>query len=252
MRLLLGASALAIALGCSSAALAANSVQPGLNPLTGAPPGVDWSGVWQTQPGGSGQEWLPAEAPFTPAYKAKQDSLVASQEKGQANFEPAADCKPLGMPRFMSNVYGMEIWHRPGALGIYGEYPGFMRRIFVDGRKMPPLDELDPSYYGYSVGHWEGKDLVVETVAIRGNVLLSRAGVEISDQASVKERFHQVDDNTLTDTMTLTDPKAFTRPWTITKTYKRSPEIDMMEYFCDNNRHPTNADGTVTTILKSN
>jgi hypothetical protein len=247
MRLMLG-----IVLAALAGAAAAAPLPPGLSSLTGAPPGVDWSGVWQPQPGRAGAEWLPSEAPQTPEYKAKQDRLVASQTAGHADFEPAADCQPLGMPRFMSNVYGMEIWHRPGALGIYGEYPGFMRRIFVDGRKMPPLDDIDPSYYGYSVGHWEGKDLIVDTVAIKGNVLLSREGVQISDAASVHERFHQVDKNTLTDTMTLTDPKALTRPWTITKTYKRSPDIDMMEYFClENNRHPIGADGTVTTILKS-
>ena len=231
---------------------AAPAPSPKLSPLTGAPEGIDWSGVWATQPGRSGQEWLPADAPQTPEYKALQDKLVASQAAGKADFEPAANCEPLGMPRFMNNVYGMEVWHRPGAFGIYGEYPGFMRRIFVDGRALPSVDEVDPSYYGYSVGHWEGKDLVVDTIAIKGNVLLSREGVQISDSASVHERFHQVDKETLTDTMTLTDPKALTRPWTITKTYKRSPEIDMMEYFCENNRHPTNADGTVTTILKSN
>jgi hypothetical protein len=244
------AALLAALLAASSPSQAA----PALSPLTGAPPGVDWSGVWQPQPqpGRKDAEWLPSEAPQTPEYKARQDRLVASQAAGRADFEPAANCEPLGMPRFMSQVYGMEIWHRPGALGVYGEYPGFMRRIFTDGRKTPALDDVDPSYYGYSVGHWEGSDLLVETVAIKGNVLLSRDGVQISDSASVKERFHQVDKDTLTDTITLTDPKALTRPWTITKTYRRSPEIDMMEYFCENNRHPTNADGTVTTILKAN
>lgn len=223
---------------------------PQLSPLTGAPEGVDWSGVWQPTPPGPGADWFPADAPFTPEYRARYERLRKSLDEGRAEFEPAANCEPLGMPRFMSNVYGMEIWHRPGALGIYGEYPGFMRRIFVDGRQMPADDDLDPSYYGYSVGHWEGRDLVVETRAIKGNVLLSRDGAMMSDAASVTERLHQVDADTLTDTITLTDPKALTRPWTITKTYKRSRDIDMMEYFCENNRHPTAADGSVTTVLR--
>ncbi len=153
------------------------------------------------------------------------------------------------MPRFMSNVYGMEIWHRAGALGIYGEYPGFFRHIWF-GRDHP--QDLDSTYYGDSVGHWEGKDLVVDTAGIKGNVLLSRDGVAMSDAASVAERFHQVDKDTLTDTIVLTDPKAFTRPWTVVKTYKRTPKVEPQEYFCtENNRHPTAADGTVLTILKS-
>jgi len=246
------ASAALAAPGLAAPSRSASShAASGLSRLTGAPAGVDWSGVWQPTPGGKGKEWLPSEAPQTPEYKAKQDRLVASQLAGKAEFEPAANCEPIGMPRFMNNVYGMEIWHRPGGLGIYGEYPAFLRRIFIDGRKLPSPDDIDPTYYGYSVGHWDGKDLVVDTIAIKGNVLLTRAGVEISDQASTHEVFHEVDKDTLTDTITLTDPKALTRPWTVTRTYKRSPEIDMMEYFCENNRNPTNADGTVTTILKS-
>ena len=241
---LLLAAALAIA---APVAAAPASDQP-LSPITGAPEGVDWSGVWQPRPGGKNSEWLPADAPQTPEYRARYERLKASMEAGRAEFEPAANCEPLGMPRFMSNVYGMEIWHRPGALGVFGEYPGFFRHIHI-GRAHP--EDLDPTYYGDSIGHWEGKDLLVDTIAIKGNVLLSRDGVMMSDAASVKERIHQVDADTLTDTITLTDPKALTRPWTITKTYKRSPKIEMMEYFCENNRHPTATDGSVTTILKS-
>lgn len=235
---------IALALAAATPALAA----PALSPVTGAPAGVNWSGVWQPAPRAKGTEWLPEDAPQTPEYKARLAKLVASQEAGQAEFEPAANCEPIGMPRFMSQVYGMEIWHRAGVLGIFGEYPGFLRHIYTDGRGHP--DDLDSTYYGHSVGRWEGKDLVVDTVGIKGNVLLSREGVMMSDAASVKERFHQVDADTLTDTLTLTDPKALTRPWTIVKTYKRSPKIDMMEFFCENNRHPTAADGSVTTILK--
>ena len=223
-----------------------------LSPTTGAPDGVDWSGIWEPKPvPGTAWDWFPKDAPMTPDYKARYDKLRASMDAGHADFEPAANCEPLGMPRFMSNVYGMEIWHRSGMLGIYGEYPGFFRHIHI-GREHPAPDDLDASYYGDSVAHWEGKDLVVDTVGIRGNVLLSRDGAMISDSAQVKERIHQVDQDTLTDTMTLIDPKALTRPWTIVKTYKRAPKnTESMEYFCtQNNRHPTNADGTVTTVLR--
>lgn len=240
--------ALAFALA-AGAALAAPA--PRLSAVTGAPEGVNWSGVWQSAPRAKGTEWLPEDAPLTPEYRARVDRLIKSQEAGEAEFEPAANCEPIGMPRFMSQVYGMEIWHRAGVVGIFGEYPGFLRHIHTDGRALPTGDDIDPTHYGTSVGHWEGRDLMVETVGIKGNVLLSREGVMISDQASVKERIHQVDANTLTDTLTLTDPRALTRPWTITKTYKRSPGTDMLEFFCDNNRHPTDANGKVTTVLQA-
>ena len=247
LALALGA-ALAAAPAVAAPAAKAPAANARLSPITGAPPGVDWSGVWQTQRGGKGTDWMPDEAPQTPEYKAKLDKLVASQAAGQAIYEPAANCEPIGMPRFMNQVYGMEIWHRKGVLGIFGEYPGFLRHIYTDGRGHP--EDVDPTYYGDSVGHWEGNDLVVDTVAIKGNTLLTREGVMISDSASLKERFHQVSPDILTDTITLTDPKALTRPWTVVKTYKRSPDIDMMEFFCENNRHPTASDGSVLTILK--
>ena len=222
-----------------------------LSPTTGTPDGVNWSGTWEVTPiPGTAWDWFPKDAPMTAPYKERYDKLKASQDAGKADFEPAANCEPLGMPRFMSNVYGMEIWHSPTMVGVYGEYPGFFRHIHI-GRGHPAPDDLDPSYYGDSVGHWEGKDLVVDTIGIRGNVLLSRDGAMMSDAAHVVERIHQVDQDTLTDTMTLTDPKALTKPWTIMKTYKRAPKnTESKEYFCqENNRHPTNADGTVTTVL---
>ena len=243
--------AMSACLAAGAPALAAPAAK--LSAVTGAPVGVDWTGVWQIKKGVArkGSDWWPDEAPQTPEYKAKLESLRASWAKGQAEFEPAAGCLPIGMPRFMNIVYGMEIWFRPGVVGIFAEYPGFLRHIHTDGRATPKDDDIDPTNYGTSVGHWEGKDLIVETVGIKGNVLLTRDGVGQSDAASVKERFHQVDKDTLTDTITLTDPKALTRPWTITKTYARSPKVDMMEFFCENNRHPLNADGSVSTVLEN-
>jgi hypothetical protein len=72
------------------------------------------------------------------------------------------------MPNMMSMTYGMEIQQTKDRITIYGELNDVYRRIYLDGRKPSPKVLDDPTFAGYSTGHWEGDTLVVDTVAIRG------------------------------------------------------------------------------------
>ncbi len=124
------------------------------------------------------------------------------------------------------------------------------RRIYTDGRGHPP--DLDPTWLGSSIGHWEGDTLVIDTVALngRGRPLNGYAsgrvtdGVDTSrrlpysDQMHVVERIRLVDGGRfLEDVMTVTDPKTYVRPFTNTTYFERRPDIDMLEFVCvDNTR----------------
>src|SRR4029078_669056 len=82
-------------------------------------------------------------------------------------FEPHARCKPSGGPREFVTPYGIEIESLPNTrrvfvLDIGG--PHTFREIYMDGRAHPK--DLTPSYYGHSVGHWEGETLVIEHVGL--------------------------------------------------------------------------------------
>ena len=93
-----------------------------------------------------------------------------------------------------------------------------LRRIFLDGRPIPPPDDLNPTFVGFSVGRWEGDTLVVDTAGMKTSTTLE--DVPHSDAFRVNERIRLLDDDTLEDKITMTDPIAFKEPWVITRQYK--------------------------------
>jgi hypothetical protein len=114
---------------------------------------------------------------------------------------------------------------------MYFEYDHFVREIFTDGRKHP--DDLDPSWMGHAVGHYEGDKLVVDTTGFNDKTWLDRIGHPHSDQLHLVERFRRVDRTTLTDDLTIEDAKAYTRPWSTQLIFQLKPEWDIGEFICE-------------------
>ncbi|HTI66048.1 MAG TPA: hypothetical protein VL460_00725 [Caulobacteraceae bacterium] len=230
-------------LGLASAAVAASAYA--------APAIPNWNGVWERQgsilfdpavpPG------RPETPPLTPEYRKKYDAILAQAAAGNPVADPGAMCLPAGMPRVMVMTYPMEILMIPGQVTIIAEWSSQTRRIFTDGRPHPA--DPDPTYQGHSIGHWEGDTLVVDTVGIRGDTVFDSTGLGHSDRIHVTERMRQTSPTVLEDQITVEDPVAFTRPWVVTRKYtKGGPELQIMEYVCEeNNRNPVDANG-VTTI----
>jgi len=79
----------------------------------------------------------------------------------------------------------------------------------------------DPTYAGYSTGHWEGDTLVVDTVALRDNTYIEGFSPH-SDEMTVKERIRFAGPGLLEDRITVTDPKALVKPWETVKTYRKA------------------------------
>jgi hypothetical protein len=144
------------------------------------------------------------------------------------------------MMRMMSPARGLQFVLRPEQVWIIYERPD-VRYIYTDGRPFPPNDELWPTFEGYSIGHWEGDALVVETRSIRGGIPIDRTGACLSDDARVTERIRKTDAKTLQSDITIEDPVAFTAPWKVTRRYaKRDEEYPRMENVSslENNRNP--------------
>jgi hypothetical protein len=137
------------------------------------------------------------------------------------------------MPGMMSMTYGMEIQHTKDKITIYGELNDVYRRIFLDDRKPSPRTLDDPTFAGYSVGHWEGDTLVVDTVALREDTLLDLFSPH-SDQLTVQERIRFVAPGILEDRLTATDPKALLEPFTQVRTYRKAspPNDELREFSC--------------------
>ena len=93
---------------------------------------------------------------------------------------------------------------------MFFEYGHTYREIWMDGRALPK--DPDPSYFGYSVGRWEGDALVVETVGFNDQTLIN--GMPHSDAAHLVERYSRPEVDTLELTFTTDDSKAYTKPWT--------------------------------------
>jgi len=189
----------------------------------------DFNGVWRTiTPPAAPREgttlrWVPGpgELPsFKPDYQAMFKKTQESRESGSEETEPVARCLPPGMPWFMFAEYGLEIVQARDKIAFFSEWMDAYRRVFLDGRK-PPKD-WDPSYNGFSMGHWEGDTLVVDTVSLRDDTTLDKYGSPHSDATSIMERIRLSAPDVLEDKITVTDSKAFTKPWEFTLSYRRS------------------------------
>jgi hypothetical protein len=178
-----------------------------------------------------GRRAWPADAPLKPEAKAK----VAEYRQLVANGEhtPGEYCLGAGMPGSMlgSGGYPMEIIQRPEQITVIYEAHTELRRIYTDGRKVN-LDDIFPSRNGFSVGHWEGDTLVVETAKLKEQVDQAAAH---SEQARIVERYRLSKDDKgtklLTAELTLTDPEFYTAPVTVTKRWQAAEPGALMIYY---------------------
>jgi hypothetical protein len=170
-------------------------------------------------------------------YKEQLDKFRADAAAGKV-ADPVALCFPPGMPRMMVMVYGMELLQTPGQITVTSEWQAASRRVWLNQRSHPSNNELDPTYAGHSIGHWEGDTLIVDTVGIREDVPVNYAGLPHSNRMHIVEKFTSKTPGLLTDEITIEDPDAFAAPWVEVETYRYRPDQHLEEYEClENNRN---------------
>lgn len=185
----------------------------------------DLSGVWL---GKGGALLADKAAPaFTPLgqkmFKANKPSQYArTGEPAPGHYLPAfgndplAKCDPLGYPRQADGVF--EFVQTPSKIVQLFEEGRRVREIWTDGRKLP--DDLDPRWYGWAIGHWEGDTLVVDSKGYDERSWVDQNGYPHSDEMQIVERYSHPDAVTLQMSMTLQDPKVYTGSWSGQKTFK--------------------------------
>ena len=109
------------------------------------------------------------------------------------------------------------------------------RQIYTDGRDLPKDFSL-PAYYGYSVGHWEGDTLVVESAGFNGKTPLDAAGHPHSEGLHLTERYRRRDFGHMDVDTTVDDPQMYTRPFTIKVPHNLLADSDVWESFCENEK----------------
>ncbi len=172
--------------------------------------------------------------PFMPWSAAVYDYHVANESK----YDPEGYCLPPGGPRMMATPYPMEIIQLPEQKRIIMTFEGathIWREIYMDGRPHPQGDELNPTYLGHSVGHWEGDTLVVDVVGFNEASWVDYSGHPHTDLLHVVEKLTRRDKNTLHYEVTIDDPGAYTKPWTAAWNIAWRASGELAEYICQEN-----------------
>ena len=128
-----------------------------------------------------------------------------------AGNDPIGKCDPNGLPRLLLQGAPTEFIQLPGRLIIFYEWSHMWRTIWMDGRQLP--QDPDPTWYGYSVGKWDGDTLVVDTIGFNDKPWVDFFGHPHSDQMYFTEHYRRVGPDTMQLNMTIDDPKAYTKPW---------------------------------------
>jgi hypothetical protein len=198
----------------------------------------DLSGVWNVQSGiYQYAAFSKDEPPMTEWGLARFREAKPSQGNAGVKLEETNDrvykCSPPGLPYIYIQLFPVQIVQTASEVIEYFEYDHTVRFIYTDGRKHPA--DLQPSYNGHSIGHWEGDTLVVDTVGLNGKNWLDRVGHPESAEMHIMERIRRVDDMNLQIEFTFADSKSYTKPWTSLVLFRRHPEWDILEHVCEDN-----------------
>lgn len=166
----------------------------------------------------------PEDVPFQPW-------AFAVYEARMAKDDPAAHCLPLGIPRSLNSMF--KILQTPAAVTVLYENDKQYREIFVDGRSLPV--DPNPSWFGYSTGHWEADVFVVESAGFNNKTWLDYFGHPHSESLRVVERYARTAFGHMDVQVTIDDPGTYTRPLTVTYALALSPDTEMIETICENN-----------------
>jgi hypothetical protein len=193
--------------------------------LGGATP--EDKGVWLPGRGAFAAFAETDAVPFQPWAKA----LYADRRENQ--LEPHTRCKPSGTVRQFLTPYGVEFVEFPDLQRIYifdiGG-PHTYRTVYMDGRTHPK--NLTPSYYGHSIGWWDGDTLIIESTGFNESFWMDRQGLPHTEKLRTLERFTRTDAATIKYELTVDDPGAYTKTWKSGMDLRWEKGTELFEYVC--------------------
>ena len=167
-----------------------------------------------------------------PGQQAMKDSAAAAK----ANLpyrDSIGECYPAGMPMIMTRVWPINMVQLPTAVFMMFGFTNSLRTIYLDGRSFSDPNLVVYSYNGESIGHWEGKTLVVHTKYLEPNQHFIDMGLPISDQFELTEKIQLLDKgHSLQIDYTMTDPKMWKGEWHSMKRWIRQDHSDVFEVEC--------------------
>jgi hypothetical protein len=194
----------------------------------------DFAGLWSGGGSNSGD--------ITKGLKPGEEVVMqpwaeALMKTRKSQDDPQANCLPFGVPRGAPYPWRMvQTPTHKAATHIFILYEGNIhsyRQIFMNA-KHP--DDPDPTWYGHSIGHWEGETLVVDTVGFNDKFWFDYLGHPHTEQLHTVERYTRTDLGTMHIEVTINDPGAYTKPFTTQGTARLQPPGDeILEYICQEN-----------------
>ena len=171
----------------------------------------------------------PGELPLLPLARELRD-------KRKTQDEPYVACLPMSVPRM--NPYPWKFAMSYTSKGLTHIYilhelgdAGAHRVVYMDGRKHP--DDLLPTWWGHSIGRWEGDTLVIDTIGYNDKFWFDSRGTPHTEQLQTIERWTRINYGTLVNEFTLNDPGAYSKPVQLKFTAKLlRPDLDLMEFIC--------------------
>ena len=194
----------------------------------------DMRGIWK-QPNGV-KYTINLAADSKPGDVVMLPSAAKIYQERQENLQkddPIGHCNLPGVPQVNAVPYPYKILQVPGEITILYEAVRTFREIFTDGRAFPV--DPNPAWLGYSVGHFEGDSLVVETRGQNDKSWLDSGGHPHTEQLRVTERWRRLDFGHITLQTTIDDPGAYAKPWTVTYPLTFVPDTELLEYVCTEN-----------------
>jgi hypothetical protein len=179
--------------------------------------------------------WLVGDDPFPEPADAQAWAQLLQDERVANDFRdhPHNYCLPSSppIPGAASPFIAKFEQKENLLLVLFEDAPGF-RQIFMDGRDHPEWP--DPSWFGHSIGRWEGNSLVVDTVGFNDRGWTS--GYPRSEEMHTVERYTRTDYGRMDLKFTIEDPKVYQSPWEMNLVFDLAPQEELIEYVCENNK----------------
>ena len=183
-------------------------------------------------------DMMPEEIPLKAWARDLYNARIANNGKDH----PGVSCLPSGIPEKDNIPDGLKLVQTEDLIILLHESRTIYRQIFTDGRPLPKNPQ--PTWMGYSIGHWDKDTLVVETIGQNGKTWLDMRGLPGTEALRVTERFSRPKVGHMDLQVTIDDPGAYTKPWTVNLTWRLEPDAELIESICEeNNRDPAHMVG---------
>ena len=190
-----------------------------------------WSLPWITN---FADAMVGAQEGDLPPFRPWTQAMWEYNKSNFVKYDPEGFCLPPGGPRSMGTPYPAEIVQDRDRILIIFEGGGHVwREIHMDGRPHP--ENVHPTYFGHSVGRWEGDTLVIDTVGFNEKTWLDFGGHMHTDQLHTVEYISRPYKEVLHYEAVIDDPGAYTKPWTVAWDISWSEGQELQDYICQEN-----------------